>query len=277
MISSWKKFIESVGNIPIQDPNSYIDAMALGIVDKLFFISKIKPDVIVDFGCADGQLLEAIYNIDPNIKLIGYDISNDMIIKSQNRLGNLAIITNNWDIVLKNIKGYKNPTLVMSSVIHEIYSYSTTSYIKNFWNNIVFGKYFKYLCIRDMIPSISIEKHNIKDFMDDVNKVKELSIPKYLNSFENKWGKISSNYRTFVHYLLKYKYTNNWQRENNENYVPISLETLIKKIPPSFKIKYKLSYIYKYLSEMVYKDFGIKIDHSTHLKMIIENKSFNTN
>jgi hypothetical protein len=274
MIHNWKKFLESVGKIPIEDHNSYIDAMALGIIDKMFFVSKIKPDVIVDFGCADGQLLEAVYNIMPEVKLIGYDISKDMITKAQNRLGDLAIITDDWNRVVEELGGYKRPTLVLSSVIHEVYSYASTKYVSHFWTNVVFGSHFKYISIRDMIPSTQMESYKIEDFKDDVEKVKEISIPKYLNSYESKWGSIGSNYRTFIHYLLKYRYIDNWERENNENYVPISIETLIKKIPSDFKIKYQMSYVYKHLSEEVYKDFGITINHSTHLKMIIENKKF---
>lgn len=274
MISNWEKFLETVGKIPIEDHNSYIDAMALGLIDKMFFVSKIKPDVIVDFGCADGQLLEAVYNIMPETKLIGYDISKEMITKAQNRLGNLAMVTDNWNLVTRELEGSKKPTLVLSSVIHEVYSYATTKYVREFWNSIVFGPHFKYVSIRDMIPSVSMEKHRIEDFREDVEKVRELSIQKYLNSFESKWGSIDSNYRTFVHYLLKYRYINNWERENNENYVPISLETLVKKVPSGFKIRYQSSYVYKHLEEVVYKDFGIEIDHTTHLKMILENINF---
>lgn len=274
MISDWKKFLETVGKIPIEDSKSYIDAMALGLIDKMFFVSKIKPDVIVDFGCADGQLLEAVYNIMPEVKLIGYDISKDMITKAQNRLGDLAIITDDWSLVLNELNSFKKPTLILSSVIHEVYSYATTKYVSEFWSKIVFGPHFKYVSIRDMIPSVSMEKHKIEDFRGDVEKVRELSIPRYLNSFESRWGSIESSYRTFVHYLLKYRYINNWERENNENYVPISLETLIKKVPGNFRIRYQSSYIYKHLSEVVYRDFGIEIDHSTHLKMIIENTGF---
>jgi hypothetical protein len=274
MIINWEKFLETVGKIPIEDHKSYIDAMALGIIDKMFFVSRIKPDVIVDFGCADGQLLEAVYNINPKIRLIGYDISKDMIVKAQNRLGNLATVTDNWDYVMREIKEYHRPTLVLSSVIHEVYSYATTKYVREFWKNKVFGPHFKYVAIRDMIPSVEMERKKISDFQEDVVKVREQSVPKYLKSFESRWGDIGENYRTFVHYLLKYRYVDNWERENNENYVPISVETLNKKIPSNFKIRYQSSYIYKHLSEVVYEDFGVVIDHPTHLKMILENINF---
>ena len=39
----------------------------------------------------------------------------------------------------------------------------------------------------------------------------------------------------------------------------------------AYKVIYKDAFILPYLQEQVEKDFGIKIDHTTHLKMIIEN------
>ncbi len=38
-----------------------------------------------------------------------------------------------------------------------------------------------------------------------------------LYSFEKRSGSINNNYRNFIHFLLKYKYTDNWDREVNED------------------------------------------------------------
>jgi len=43
-------------------------------------------DVIVDFGCADGTFLENIRNNNPNIKIIGYDLDDDMILKAKKKI-----------------------------------------------------------------------------------------------------------------------------------------------------------------------------------------------
>ena len=82
---------------------------------------------------------------------------------------------------------------------------------------------------------------------------------------------MENSYRTFIHFLLKYKYTKNWERENNENYIPISLETLLKKIPSDYSIKYKRIYLLDILKNKVKEDFDIDLEHPTHLQMIIEN------
>jgi hypothetical protein len=125
-----------------------------------------------------------------------------------------------------------------------------------------------------MIPSSVVGKSEMNEFKDEVRKVRRLSDPKYLKSFEDRWGTINDNYRTFMHYLLKYKYIENWEREVNENYLPVSLETLKSKIPSSYKIAYEDNFVLPYLQKQVKQDFGISITHSTHTKLILRNSRF---
>ena len=119
-----------------------------------------------------------------------------------------------------------------------------------------------------MIPTDKIS--SIKNFQNDVQKVRDVSDPVYLNSFEQHWGDISSDYRTFIHYLLKYRYKDNWKRELLENYVPISLQTLKSKIPQNYKITFQENYTYSYFAQTIRDDFDIEIKGPTHTKMIIK-------
>ena len=273
MILNWIKYLESVGNVPISNMHSYIEGMVLSYADKLFFLDKIDTDIIVDFGCADGAILEKISRINPKIKLVGYDLDDKMLSIAKSKLGKKAVLTSDWKKVENIISKYEKPTLVLSSVIHEVYSYSHSFVIKRFWESQVFGDKFKWICIRDMIPMAEMHKHEKTKFMGDVMRVRNRSDKEILLSFENHWGKISNNYRTFIHYLLKYKYVDNWDREVKENYVPITLETLYKKIPSNYKIVYQDNFILPILQQQVKKDFNVDIKHTTHTKLIIENKN----
>jgi hypothetical protein len=267
---NWELYLENIiGKYPIKDTETYISGMNKSILDKLFFLNKIKPDIIVDFGCADGTILLNINKKYPNIKLIGYDLDSNMIEKAKIRVP-IAKITNNWEEVENSIYSYKNPTLLLSSVIHEVYSYSRPINVKKFWDNYVFGNKFKYIVIRDMIPSVQLQKEDLDKFKNDVKKVNKLADKKQLWSFEKIWGSIDDDYRTFMHWLLKYTYTDNWDREVSENYLPISLETLYKKIPSNYKILYKHNFIFEPIQKRIIKDFGIHLIHNTHTKMIIE-------
>ncbi len=270
-ILNWQLFLEElVGDIEISNVDNYVEGMQKSLDDKLFFVDKLDFDVIVDFGCANGAFLSKLKKMKPNVKIIGYDLDETMLSKARAELTEEDILTSNWDQVINEIQGYNSPLLNLSSVIHEVYSYSHPSVVKSFWEKQVFGGDFKWITIRDMIPSCDIDKNQIENFRNDVKKVRKRANKFYLNSFEKRWGTIDDNYRTFCHFLLKYRYLENWEREVNENYLPVSLETLKKKIPSNYKIQYEQDFIVPFIKDKVGQDFGVKITHSTHVKMIIK-------
>lgn len=266
-INNYKDFLYefTLTSTPIANVEAYISGMNKGIQDKLFFLNKINIKTLVDFGCADGTLLNEIHKIYPEIELIGYDIDETMMQISRERYPNINFYSD-WDQVIEKVKG-DDTALLLSSVIHEVYSYGTSSEIRNFWKNQAFNNKFKYLIIRDMIPSTSFDKMNIID----IKKIKEKSDSKYLTDFENRWGDISTSFRVLLHWLLKYRYVINWKREVKENYLPVSLETLKKKIPSNWNIIFEDHYTYYFLKDQIKKDFDIDLEEPTHLKMIIKN------
>ena len=253
---------------PITNIEKYIEGMNKGMKDKLFFFNKIQINTLVDFGCADGTLLNEIHNADSNINLIGYDIDENMMQISKQNYPDIDFYSD-WNEVIENVEG-DNTALFLSSVIHEVYSYGTSREIRNFWNSQVFNDKFKYVIIRDMIPSASFDRMNLID----IKKIKEKSDPKYLNEFEERWCDISTSFRVLLHWLLKYRYLINWKREVKENYLPVSLETLKTKIPGNWSIIYEKHYTFEFLKTQVKKDFDIDLNENTHLKMIIKNNNF---
>lgn len=273
-ILNWQLFLEElVGDIEISNVDNYVEGMEKSLDDKLFFVNQLDFDVIVDFGCANGVFLSKVKKMKPNVKIIGYDLDETMLNRARAELTDEDILTSNWDEVIREIQGYNSPLLNLSSVIHEVYSYSHTSVVKYFWEKQVFGGNFKWITIRDMIPSCKIDRNEIESFRKDVQNVRKRANKFYLESFEKRWGTINDNYRTFCHFLLKYRYIDNWEREVNENYLPVSLETLKKKIPSNYTIGYEQDFIVPFIQENVGKAFNVKIKHSTHVKMIIKNNS----
>ena len=274
-ILNWELFLEElVGENEISNYQTYADGMAKSMDDKLFFVNNIDFDVIVDFGCANGIFLSKLQTMKPNVKIIGYDLDDVMLSKARVVLGEEALLTSSWDEVVNELSNYENPLLNLSSVIHEVYSYSHSSVIKKFWEKQVFGGNFKYITIRDMIPSSDIHKNELENFKQDVKKVRKRANNSFLNDFEKRWGSIDDNYRTFCHFLLKYRYIDNWEREVGENYLPVSLETVKTKIPSSYSIEYEQDFIVPFIKDKVGKDFGVKITHSTHVKMVLKNNNF---
>lgn len=246
----------------IADYNKYNERMEAAMLDKLFFADKIQPDLIVDFGCADGVLLRAIHKLKPDIKLIGYD--ND---PTMTQMTKDFPIFSMWNYVVTALAEAKNPAIVLSSVIHEVFHYGSKHDIDVFWRQ-VFDSGFKYIVIRDMVPARSIDRVSC---INDIRKVyRKFLDTKALNDFEKIWGSIENN-KQLVHFLLKYRYLEpNWDREVRENYMPITRESLLAKTPLEYNIIFHEHYVLPYLLQNVQDDFGIELKDPTHLKLILK-------
>jgi hypothetical protein len=257
----------TIDDYPIADVDDYNKGMKSGMGDKEFFLDHIHPDLIVDFGCADGVLLGDIHARHPEIDLVGYDISAAMEKKFKDNNPDLTFTTN-WNEAKHAISGHHKSCLLLSSVIHEVYSYSRPKQIKSFWNE-VFNSGFKYITIRDTIPK-GIDQ--IKNYKDDVNAVKKIVDPHLLKDYETKWGPLESSYRNFVRFLMVYRYKNNWARESLENYMPLTYNTLIRKIPETYEVVYDKSFVYDPIEKSINSDYNVSIQKDTHLKMILEKR-----
>lgn len=96
------------------------------------------------------------------------------------------------------------------------------------------------------------------------------------NQFEDRWG--STNIFTQrLHYLCKYRYVDNWERELNEDYNinPQCLSTLLWNCREKYKIIYNISYVLPFLQEQVMKDFHFNIMsyyRGTHIQYIFKRR-----
>lgn len=250
----------------ISDINTYTSRMAKSCEDKLFFMNKIS-DVknIVDFGCADGTLIREMNKVMPNVRYIGYDNNLEMIRIAQSKSSSNSNISFT-DTFPSNVCG-KSSLLNLSSVIHEIYSYCNEDEIYEFWNN-VFLSGFEYISIRDLCVSKNVNRRTDRA---DYLKLIEKADNKQIKEFQLIWGLLMDN-RNFLHFLMKYKYVENWDREVKENYFPITLEELLKKIPYDYEIVYINTYCLLYTKSMIEKDFGISIKDNTHVKLLLRKR-----
>jgi len=249
----------------ISDLTTYTESMKKTLMDKAFFIGMVDSSIFVDFGCADGALLNFLHMLFPAYTYIGYDLSESMIEKAkQETHSDIKYFSKLEDVkkYLKTLNGEK--TLILNSVIHEVYSYSTNSQIDEFYD-FVFGGYCNYIAIRDMMPSMTINRDADKT---DVARVRAFGQQPELQEFENIWGSITNN-KNLIHYLLKYRYLANWKREVRENYFPIFMEQFLTKIPKGFSVDYQEEFTLPYMKRKVYDDFQINVKDYSHVKMII--------
>ena len=268
---------------PFKSIASYNNAMSKNIDDKLFFIDFLpkSPMLIVDFGCADGTLISKMYelynegNNNTLIKYIGFDISEEMINLAKTKFDyctNQVSFTSNWKEVeteLLSYTGYK--VLVLSSVIHEVYSYGTEESIRVFWDRVIHSG-FHYICVRDMMYSEDMDRNTNSIKLANLFKRFPKKFSKAYEDFVNVWGGNAGNNKNLIHFLLKYRWQINWQRELNENYFPIELNTFLSKFESLYNLTYLERFRVPFLEECWKKDFDIAVDDYTHIKAIFESK-----
>lgn len=249
----------------ISDLNIYLTRMQRSILDKMFFIDKVfEPfDHILDFGCANGELIKAMQPMFPDYKYAGYDISTEMIDAARKNVKD-AKFYDKWDDI--DIP-FENSLINISSTIHEVYSYGTDKDVEEFWDR-VWGSGFRYIAIRDMMFSKEQDRSVDEDKLDII---RESEFSDLLKSFEEVWGEIKTQ-RQLVHFLLKYRYGSNWNREVHENYFPICTEDIMKCIPDGYRIVLKDRFTLPFTSWQIRKDFGFELKEHTHIKLILEKK-----
>ena len=249
----------------IADREIYLTRMQRSVLDKMFFIDKVfEPfSCILDFGCANGGLIKALRGMCPEYRYAGYDIDRDMIAAAKENVPGVDFWSDWNDISLP----FEDTLINISSTVHEVYSYGTDADVKEFWDR-VFGSGFRYITIRDMMNS------DAQDGPADpgmLARVRAGEFTSQLTDFEREWGSITTQ-KQLVHFLLKYRYTQNWEREVRENYFPLSAEKLLALVPDSYAVTFCERFALPYTAWQLRKDFGIELRDHTHIKLILERK-----
>ena len=104
--------------------------------------------------------------------------------------------------------------------------------------------------------------------INDVSRVLHNANPTHLAEFQSIWGNISNN-KNLVHFLMKYKWVENWAREVRENYFPITIEEFLSKVPNNYVIDYFYEFIMPRTQQGILKDFNILLKDTTHFKCIL--------
>lgn len=252
-------FDDKIANITAYNAN-----MRKTLQDKAFFLSQVEATLFVDVGCADGSLIEYMQALYPENTYIGYDISQRELELAKARLGKSVLLTNNWALVTDALKQHRGKTaIVCNSVIHEVYSYGNDTSIATFWDCIL-GAGADYIVVRDMCLS-----HTANRQADSVSiaRVRKAADTDMLQDFESRWGSIADN-KNLIHFLLKYRYKQNWKREVAENYLPLSFTDILQKFQ-GYNIEFAEQFTLPFLRKTVLKDFGVDVQEPTHAKIIL--------
>lgn len=264
--------------------DSYNENMSKHIKDKLFWVDYLpenKDYVIIDFGCADGAMINYLCEINKESKqkntYIGYDISETMIkIAKTNFHGDSSddvVFTSSWDNVknMLNFNKDKVKVLVLSSIIHEVYSYAETENdVDIFWDRVL-NTGFDYIMVRDMMVSYDTIR---KTASNDYDNLFLNGNSKQLEEFQKIHGNVDI-VKNMLHFLLKYRWKINWEREVAEDYFPIFIEDFLE-IMKSYNIIYFERFRVQFLDDEIKKDFNIGLTDYTHVKGVFSKKKFSS-
>lgn len=234
----------------------YNAQMVKSAYDKLGFVDKVfDVEAVLDFGCADGSITEMIRIFFPEALIVGYD-------KFQKNKSTPDIIyTQSWEKAKELVTG-KKTILVMNSVVHEILNYEEDP--MGFLQE-VFSYGFEYIWIRDLYI---FQCNHDEEFVKLANKLREL-YPEQVRDFEAIYGALAYP-QNCLHFLLKFRYAENWKREVKEDYT-LFMEKY-SDIWDMLKVNYYSEFVEMYVlphTRKVNKDeFGIDLEHcaTTHFK-----------
>lgn len=256
----------------IKSYDYYTNEMTKGRLDKIFFLDKIDFDVLIDIGCADGHILRLCQQFFPNKFFIGFDndikmLERAMYFGTPPQCDDAIHYYNKWDDVveclelIQELKPLKI-CVVFNSVLHEMFHYLGGIEAKKLYDKIV--DVADTVVIRDMCLPDAVGYEYAHGY--DIEMLMKHGDPKKIADFQAVYGGIYQ-LKHLSHFLLKYRYDVNWDREVKENYFAASWflnhlagyrPRVLERFTPGF------------INDQCKKDFKIPIRHNTHIKMIID-------
>lgn len=264
----------------MKDFNTYNLNLSRSLEDKLFFLKKIdleSYDLIVDYGCATGDLLRKIeclyHDKKPDIQYIGYDINEEMInVARDNTITKNILFTDEWEMVELKLNSsfpfvLRKSLIIFSSVLHEVGHDKQLEIMQNIM------PMFDTVVIRDMKRPLNNEP------ISNITRKRCLKqvAPWQAEMFEKKWGKIKDKENLYRFFLMN-EFVNNFEKEVEEDYFSVlwsEIEWILKD--HGFKTQYVQSFILPYRRKQVKKRFNHTMHDITHRKAIYVKGAINDN
>jgi SAM-dependent methyltransferase len=103
----------------------YAKGMEKSVSEKEKLLPYVKEGIILEIGCGAGTVIELLSRNFPKSTVIGIDNSKQMVLlASEKEYFNLNVAILQGEAINKQFKNGSIDTIIMSSVLHEVYSYS---------------------------------------------------------------------------------------------------------------------------------------------------------
>lgn len=251
----------------MKDLNGYILRLDNALKEKLFFVDKInlyEYDLIIDFGCATGTLLNEISLIAKHagVKLVGYDCSEDMLTRAKTLHPHL-LFTSSFDQLIMWMLHACKPLVIFSSVLHEI-PVSNDSAWKDIYEVM---QHAHTVVVRDM------KRPSNNEPISNITRKRVLSqvAPWQAEMFESKWGKIADKENLYRFFLMN-EFVDNFETEVEEDYFNVPWSEIAWKLEVTHNTLYERSYVLPYRKAQVKKRFNHVLNDITHREIILQKK-----
>jgi len=248
----------------IRDRAVFLDRMAKSLKEKLKVSRFIPRDArsVLDVGCADGIVTIALAYMFPHIQFMGIDLDEEFIERANKsaQAENLSNVRFEC-MYLRDLlaRPEKFDAVLFVSVLHEFYTYGEgiSSVLKALADAHELLNQNGEIVIKDMILH-EYSKHTGSQVTPILEKVSgDTSRRQYIVDFEKHFGPMVTLY-TLNHFLLKYMYVENWERECSEHYVPVTFEQYNQIFSLlGMDLQFQDSYLIPFLKNKWMKDFRI--------------------
>ncbi|MEX0877265.1 MAG: methyltransferase domain-containing protein [Candidatus Spechtbacterales bacterium] len=248
----------------ISDTGVYLERMSKPLQEKLRVAHYIpnSAQAVLDVGCADGTVTIALAQMFPKIQFCGIDLEEDFIKKAKQRAKEEGFKNVDFEkVYLRDLlaRSQRFDSVVFISVLHEFYSYGegVSSILKALADAHELLKPEGRIIIRDMILNeyTKSTKFRVGDVVKKVRDKKDTA--GRIGDFEKYHGPLDSIY-SLNHFLLKYFYTENWEREVKEHYVPVTFEQYAQAFDfLGMDLQVQDSYLIPFLKQKWQDDFAL--------------------
>lgn len=246
----------------------YAAGMEASAADKAKLLRFVRPGIIADLGCGSGTVLELLRRKFRTSQLVGVDLSQEMIDRCRKRFPGAEI--RQHDIVLPMFDEGSMDTIVLCSIMHEVFSYKGYDYsaVRHTLRHSAEAlKPGGRLIIRDGLKparqdAVYMTFHNEAAF----DKFVKFSLE--FGSSEIVWkhvdGRIQAARRDVMEFLTKYIYDVNWKYEVKEQFGVFTLADWAEEFRKvGLKVIHKESYLIDWLKRTHWeKDVKLEVKSS---------------
>lgn len=263
----------------------YNERMGAAIVDKCWWLNHIDDSIttILDVGCGDGALFTYVRSIMPNrFSYFGIEMDCQMrkLFREQHEGFDDAVVYPNVDSIPDNCRQaieWEHTVVIFSSVIHEFLSYDQSGLYHLFARLCELKP--QAIAVRDMnfdddyfstVPPLKCEEEAV------ITKCGELYAD-WTDTVDNSTFRRFTDYKyklnkqcRFIEFLLKYRYTENWDKEKQERYLWDVKGTFYKsQLKNHYAVDFCECFYVPWIANKINEDLGFEFTHPTHIKMLL--------